>query len=199
MLKRSAIGGVKRLIRSCRVEEQDSDVRRRHQVLDIAMGARHAFELGLQLGVDGLQFLVDRLQLFLAGFELLGGRAILLVDRLQFLVGGAQLLVGALVFVMRDAQLRLGDLQLLLKLANLFARRPFRARPPVRRRFALEEKDDRRAVRRVARRSAASPADRPGARAPSKRTAIGPLRPVSFRANARWSSGGFCESSVKNA
>ncbi len=31
-----------------RVEEQYSDVRRRHQVLDIAMGARHAFELGLQ-------------------------------------------------------------------------------------------------------------------------------------------------------
>ena len=133
-----------------RVEEQDADVGRRHQVLDVAVGARHGFELCLQLGVDGLQLLVDRLQLLLARLQLLGGRTVLLVDRLQFLVGGAQLLVRALVFLARGAQLRLGELQLLLKLLDLLAAPAVFGRGHVARavaeRLALEEEQDRRAA-----------------------------------------------------
>ena len=82
-----------------RIEEQDSNVGRRHQILDVAMGARDAFELRLEFAVDGLQLLVDRLQLLLAGLQLFGGRAIFLIDRLQFFVGRPQFLVRAFIFL----------------------------------------------------------------------------------------------------
>ena len=90
-----------------RIEEQRAEIGRRHQVLQVAVGARDRLELQLQLAVDGLQLLVDRLQLFLAGLQLLGGRAVFLVDRLQLFVGGAQLLVGGLRFLAHRAQPRL--------------------------------------------------------------------------------------------
>ena len=130
-----------------RVEEQDADIGRRHQVLHVAVGARHAFELHLEFAVDGLQLLVDRLQLLLAGLQLLGGRAVLLVDRLQLLVGGAQLLVRPLIFLSRGAQLRLAELQFLLKLLDLLAgacSSISRGRADLAERLAFEEEDDRR-------------------------------------------------------
>ena len=148
ILNSSAMRGVKRLIRNCVSRKQDADVGRGHQVLHIAVGARHAVQLRFQFAVDCLQLLVDRLQLLLAGLEFLGGRTVLLVDRLQFLVGGAQLLVGALVFFARGAELRLGELQLPLELLD--AVRPGvlldRAGAVDRKSqgFALEEEDDRR-------------------------------------------------------
>ena len=57
--------------------------------------ARDRLELELQFGVDGLKLLVDRLQLLLAGLQLLRGRAVFLIDRLQLLVRGAQFLLAA--------------------------------------------------------------------------------------------------------
>ena len=64
------------------VEEQGAEIRRRHQVFQIAVGARYRVEFHLEFAVDGLQLLVDRLQLFLAGFQFLGSRSVFLVDRL---------------------------------------------------------------------------------------------------------------------
>src|SRR5262249_39934727 len=43
-----------------RVEKENTDVRRRHQILHIAVSARHALQLGFQLTIDSLQFLIDR-------------------------------------------------------------------------------------------------------------------------------------------
>ena len=62
--------------------------------------------LGLQLGVDRLQFLVHGLHLFLGGGQFL-------VGGLQFLVGGLQFLVGGFEFFLRGLHLFAGGLQLL--------------------------------------------------------------------------------------
>ena len=62
------------------VEEHGADVGGADQVLQIVVGARNHVELEFQLAVHGLQLLVDRLQLLLAGLEFLRRRAILLID-----------------------------------------------------------------------------------------------------------------------
>jgi len=72
-----------------RIEEQGADIGRRDQVLQIAVGARDRIEFELELGVDGLQLFVDRLQLLFAGLQLFGGRTVFFVDRLQLFVGSA--------------------------------------------------------------------------------------------------------------
>jgi hypothetical protein len=105
------------------IEKQRADVGRRHEVLQIAVGAGDRLELELELAVDRLKLFVDRLQLFLAGFELLGGRAILLVDRLQLFVGGAQFLVGRIGFLSHRAQTCLRELQLLGETPHRFVGR----------------------------------------------------------------------------
>jgi hypothetical protein len=82
-----------------RIKEQDSNVCRGHQILDVAVGARDALELGFQFAVDGLQLLVDGLQLLLASLQLFGSGTIFLIDRLQFFVGRPQLLVRPFIFL----------------------------------------------------------------------------------------------------
>ena len=61
------------------------------------MGRRDDAELAFQLGIDGLEFLVDRLELLLRGLQLLRRRAVFLVQRLQLLVAGPQLLDGTFI------------------------------------------------------------------------------------------------------
>ena len=110
-LKISPSCGVKRLMRRSGVEKQRRDVGRGHEVLEVAVGVRDFFELHLQLVIDGVQFLVDALQLLFARLELLGGGAVLFVEALQLLVGGAQILVRQVIVVPHpfDAPLGLTD------------------------------------------------------------------------------------------
>src|SRR5262245_10206240 len=68
------------------IKEQSSKINRRHQVLQVTMGTGDRFKLCLQLTIDGLQLLVDRLQFLLACLQLFGGRTVFLVDRLKLFV-----------------------------------------------------------------------------------------------------------------
>ena len=87
------------------VEEERARSRSRPSGSAGRVGLAELVDLVLQLLVDGGQLLVDRLQLLLAGLELLGRRAQLLVDRLQLLVAGLQLLGRGFVLLDRVAQL----------------------------------------------------------------------------------------------
>jgi len=69
------------------VQEHCGDIGAVQQVLHVVAGAREVVQLGLQFGVHRLQFLVQRLHLFLRGGQFL-------VDGLLFFAGGLQLLVG---------------------------------------------------------------------------------------------------------
>ena len=133
-----------------RVEEQDSNVRRRHEILNIAVGARDVFQLGFKLAVDGLQLLIDRLQLLLAGLQLFGCRSVFLVDGLQFFVGRPQLFVRSFIFLSRGSELRLAELQFLQKLLNLRVGRLFLdfrgSQRRLAERVAFEEEDDGGAI-----------------------------------------------------
>ena len=71
------------------VQKQRADIRGRHEVLHIALGAGNDFKFVLEFVIDGLKLLVDRLQLFLTRLEFLGSGPIFLVDRLEFFIGGA--------------------------------------------------------------------------------------------------------------
>ena len=53
------------------VEKKRGEIGCRNQVLQIAVRARDRFQLQLQLSVDNPQFLVNRVQLLLAGCQLL--------------------------------------------------------------------------------------------------------------------------------
>ena len=75
------------------VDEDGGDVGGRDQVVQVVVCLAGLFHLHFQFVVDGDQFLVHRLQLFLARFELFGGRTQLFVDGLQFFIRGAMLLV----------------------------------------------------------------------------------------------------------
>ncbi len=75
--------------------------------------------LGLQLGVDGLEFLVQRLHLLLGGGEFL-------VGGLQFFVGGLHFFVGGPEFLLRGLHLFAGGLQLQADLLEF----PFQFRQP---------------------------------------------------------------------
>jgi hypothetical protein len=68
-----------------------------------------------------LEFLVDRLQLFLTGLQLFGSGAVFLVDGLQFLVGCAEFLVGGIGFLAYGPQARLGEFELLSQPTSSFA------------------------------------------------------------------------------
>ena len=72
-----------------------------------------------ELAVHGLQFLVDRLQLFLGGLQLLVRGLQLLVDRLIFLVGGLQLLVGAFQLLDRRLETLARKAQFALQLLHV--------------------------------------------------------------------------------
>src|SRR5215475_1413023 len=53
------------------IEKQRAEIGRCQKVLQVAVSARNRLQLQLQLGVDGLQLLVDRLKFLLAGFQFL--------------------------------------------------------------------------------------------------------------------------------
>ncbi len=93
------------------VDEQGGDVRRGDQVLQVVVDLAGFVDLGLEFEVDRGELFVDRLQLFLAGFLFLGGRTQLFVDRLQFLVRGAQFVAGGFRVLHGHLQLFLGPLQ----------------------------------------------------------------------------------------
>src|SRR6185312_201772 len=103
------------------IEEQRTDVGRRHQILQIAVRARNRLQLQLQFAIDGLQLLVDRLQLLLAGLELLRGGAVFFVDRLQLFVRCTQLLIRGVGFLADGAQPRLRQFQFLSEPAHRVA------------------------------------------------------------------------------
>ncbi len=100
------------------VDEDRGDVGGGDQVLQVVVDLAGLVDLALELVVDGGELFVDRLQLFLAGFQLLGGRAQFLVDRLQLLVGGAQFLGGGFRVLHGDLQALLGVLQFRLELGQ---------------------------------------------------------------------------------
>ena len=78
------------------VEKDRGDLGVLQQVLLIAQRAVEALDLGVELGVHRLQFLVDRLQLLLGSLELLVRALQLLGDGLELLVRGFHLLVRGL-------------------------------------------------------------------------------------------------------
>ena len=86
------------------VDEDGADLGRVHQILQIVVELGAVLHAQRELGVDGGELLVDRLQFLAAGLQLLGGRAQFLVDGLQFLVRGAQLLGEGGRFADRVAQ-----------------------------------------------------------------------------------------------
>ena len=78
------------------VQEQGRDVRAFEQVLHVVAGLRQLVHLGLQLGVERLEFLVQGLHLLLRGGEFLVGGLQLFIRGLQFLVGGPEFLLRGL-------------------------------------------------------------------------------------------------------
>ena len=93
------------------VHEHRADAAAGEQVVHVVVRPQEVGHLGLQLGVDGGQLLVDRLQFFLGGFQFLVGGLQLFVDGLHFLVrrleffgGGLQFLVGALEIFLLGAE-----------------------------------------------------------------------------------------------
>ncbi|MDR8749283.1 hypothetical protein FEP95_03105 [Burkholderia multivorans] len=98
------------------VDENGRDLARRDDVVKIVVGLGGVLDPRLHLGVRGRQLLVHRLQLFLAAFEFLAGRAQLLVDRLQFLVRRLQLLDRRLILLDDRRELLAAVLQFVLEL-----------------------------------------------------------------------------------
>ena len=87
-----------------RVEENRCDVGAVKDVLQIVRGRALPLERFLQLAVEGVQFLVERLKLLLGGEQLL-------VRRLIFLVDGQRLLVDRHLLFARDLEVADGALQ----------------------------------------------------------------------------------------
>jgi hypothetical protein len=69
--------------------------------------------------INRLQFLVERLQLLLAGLQFLSRRTVFLIDRLQLLIGCTQLFAGILVILDRCFQAIAGRAQFLVKPAGI--------------------------------------------------------------------------------
>jgi hypothetical protein len=82
-----------------RVEEDRRDVAAGQQIVEVVVRLLQLDDLFLELGVDGGELLVERLQLLLGGLELLVRGAQLLVDGHDLFVGDPQLLIGALLIL----------------------------------------------------------------------------------------------------
>jgi hypothetical protein len=91
--------GVKRLMRNSlsRKIVAISEAWRKFTKVIIDLG--YLFNLHNELAVDGVQFLVDGLNLFLRGLQLLVGGLQLFVDRQYFFVGGLELFGREFVFI----------------------------------------------------------------------------------------------------
>src|ERR1700752_2852135 len=61
------------------IKKKGPDIAGCDQVLYVAVRSRYAVELELELGINGLKFLVDRLKFFLARLQLLRRRAIFFI------------------------------------------------------------------------------------------------------------------------
>ncbi len=83
------------------------------EILQIVVRVRERIELTLEFGVDGHQFLIEGLHLFLRCLQFLIGALQLFVGGLQFLVGGLQFLIGGLLFLDRLLQPLFRELQFL--------------------------------------------------------------------------------------
>ena len=82
-----------------RVEKHGCDLGALEQVLQIVVGVIERLHLADKLGVDGVQLLVDGLQFLFRSLQLLVGGLHFFVDRDQLLVGGFQLLQRGLIFL----------------------------------------------------------------------------------------------------
>ena len=171
------------------VEEDGGDRRRRHQVLQVAVGAAELVDLDLELLVDGGQLLVDRLQLLAAGLELLGRRAQLLVHRLQLFVARLQLLRGdrALLGGVAQVPLELVDLLLQAVHVGVFVRRRRRRARRDSSSASGHERDEQEAGGEVVGAADADSAPKL-ASAPLRRTGSAPSRPPSSLSRARSSA-----------
>jgi len=101
------------------IHKNSGDAAARQQVVHIVIGPGKIVDLGLQLSVDGAQFLVDRLQFFLGSFQFLVGGLQFFVHGLHFLVGGFQLFVGGFQFLIGGLEVFLLGPQLLLEGGNV--------------------------------------------------------------------------------
>ena len=110
------------------VQEQGGDGGRVHQVLQVAVGVREFVDLGLELPVDGDEFLVDGLQFLAAATQCFHGGPQGLVAGLQFVVAGGEFAHRDRVPPHRLAQLRaqLRDLAVEFGGARMLGRRPQR-------------------------------------------------------------------------
>ena len=104
MLNSRVTSGVKLRMTRLTVEKNGCDLAALEQIAHIGIGAVKVFDLGVKLVVDGLQFLVERLQLFLGSFELFIARLHFLVERDQLLIGRFELLQRCFIFLYRSLQ-----------------------------------------------------------------------------------------------
>ncbi len=98
------------------IEKNGRDIRRGHQVLQVAVRAAQLLDLELQLLVHRAQFFIDRLHFLAPRFQLLARRTQLLIHRLQLFIARLHLL--GLRFALLDIfpQLPLGEIEFRLDL-----------------------------------------------------------------------------------
>ena len=118
------------------VEEHGSDVGAFEQVVQVVVGAIERIHLAAEFDIDGMQFLVDGLELFLGSLQFLVRRLQLFIDRYQLFVGGLQFLQRRFVFL----DDRLEPVAGLVQLALHDDGRVVRGRPAERRAFASHDR-----------------------------------------------------------
>ena len=101
------------------IEKQHRDFRAVHGVTQIVGGDSLMLDGFAQLSVEGGELLVERLQLFLRGFQFFVARLKLLVDRHGLFVGGRQLVIGCLQVTDCALQFLAGGVELLLELGDM--------------------------------------------------------------------------------
>ncbi len=102
------------------VEEQGGNIGGGQQVLKVVRQAAEFVYFVLVFLVNGGEFLVHRLQLFLAGFKLFKCGAQLFVCRLKFFIRGFHLLAAGFIFFDDGLQALPGFLKLVFELRNSF-------------------------------------------------------------------------------
>ena len=101
------------------VQEQHRNLRAVHGVLQIVGGGALPLDRFVELTVEGGEFLVERLQLFLGSFQFFVGRLEFFVDRQGLFVGGRQFVISCLKVVDCALQFLAGGVELLLELENM--------------------------------------------------------------------------------
>ena len=119
MLKCDFTAGVKKRMFSLRVEEDRRDFGAVEDILQIVGGDALLLHGLVQLAVEGGQFLIERLQLFLRRFQLFIGGLEFLVHRHGFFVDRLLLLVGELEVADGALQLLPRGVELLLELSHV--------------------------------------------------------------------------------